>query len=114
MNKIIVYSIVAFCSVLGAIGQILFSKASDSINLSKPFELITNYSLMIGLVCYSISMILYILVLKYGEVSVLYPIIALSYIWVMFMSVWFLGSQITLFKSIGVLLIIIGVVCIVR
>jgi len=114
MKQFIVYLIVGFCSILGAIGQICFSKASGDINISKPFEIITNYSLVTGLVCYGMSMVLYILVLKHGEVSILYPIIALSYVWVMFMSVWFLGEHLTTFKSLGVFLIIIGVVCIVR
>ena len=114
MNKIIIYLIVAGCSVLGAIGQIMFSKASDSINISKPFELITNYSLITGLLCYGVSMVIYILMLKHGDVSVLYPIIALSYVWVMFMSVWILGENITTFKVLGTLLILSGVTCIVR
>jgi len=114
MKQILVYCIVAFCSILGAIGQIFFSKASGNIHLTKPFELLTNYNLMIGLFSYGISMVLYILVLKHGDVSVLYPIIALSYIWVLIMSVVFLGEQITLFKSLGVLLIVGGVALIVR
>jgi len=114
MNQILVILIVALCSVFGAIGQIFFSKASKTMDLTKPFELLTNYSLVIGLLCYGIATIVYILMLKHGKLSILYPIIALSYVWVLFLSSWLLNEQITLIKSIGVFMIILGVALIVR
>jgi len=50
--------------------------------------------------------------LKYGELSVLYPIIALSFVWVNIISFELLGESLNTFKWAGVSLIIIGVTCI--
>jgi len=114
MKRNLIYLIVVCCSILGAIGQIMFAKGSQTINLSKPIELLTNYSLIVGFVCYGIATVVYIIMLQYGNVSVLYPIIALSYVWVLFLSAFLLGQPLTTFKMLGVALIIIGVGAIVR
>ena len=47
-----------------------------------------------------------------GEVSVLYPIIATSYIWVSFLSIFFLNEIMNIFKWLGVAFIIAGIVSI--
>ena len=44
-----------------------------------------------------------------GEVSVLYPLLAMSYVWVSLLSIWFLGEVMTSVKWMGVMGIILGV-----
>ena len=53
-----------------------------------------------------------ILSLRGGEVSVLYPIIATSYIWVSFLSIFFLNESMNNFKWLGVTSIIAGIILI--
>jgi uncharacterized membrane protein len=65
-----------------------------------------------GLVLYAIGGILLILSFRGGEVSVLYPIIATSYIWVSFLSIYFLNELMNLFKWLGVFTIVAGIVLI--
>ena len=47
---------------------------------------------------------------KGGEVSVLYPIIATSYIWVSLMSAYFFKENLNLFRWIGIFVIISGII----
>jgi uncharacterized membrane protein len=53
--------------------------------------------------------LLFIPALKGGDLSVLYPFVALAYIWVSLLSVKFLGEKMNKFKWLGIALIIIGV-----
>jgi len=54
--------------------------------------------------------VLMITAFKGGEVSVLYPIVATSYIWVSLMSAYFFGDSLTLLRWAGVFVIITGIV----
>ena len=74
--------------------------------------IITNYYLIAGLLLYVVGGALLIISFRGGEVSVLYPIFATSYIWVSFLSVKFLGEIMNILKWIGVVSIIIGIVSI--
>ena len=105
MNKLIIIGIVVFCSVLGAFGQLFFKMGGN------PFS---PLKLFIGLVFYGLATIIYIGALRYGELSSLYGLIALSYIWVMILSLKYLGETITISKWIGAFGILISVVLIVR
>lgn len=62
-----------------------------------------------GLVLYGINTGLLILALRDGELSLLYPVISLTYVWVAIMSVTILGETLTLTKIAGIALICFGV-----
>lgn len=98
MNKIII--VVLICALLGSVGQIFFKKASDNLTF-EIMPLITNYWLILGLFFYGVATIGYVIALKYGEVSKLYPVIAFSYLFVLIFSWKFLGEKITFLKVLG-------------
>ena len=103
--------LVLFCGLLGAFGQIMFKLASD--NLVFTFKgLLTNYKLILGLGFYGISAILFVLALRFGEVSTLYPLIATSYIWVLLIAGIFLKEDVGILKVLGIFSIILGVILI--
>lgn len=99
---------VILATLVGAFGPILLKKASAG-KLSDIKSLINNYDLFIGILLYGLSTILFIPALKGGDLSVLYPFVALVYIWVSLLSVKFLGEKMNKYKSIGIALIIVGV-----
>ncbi len=68
-----------------------------------------NVILLSGLALYVVAAVLLITALKFGELSVLYPAIATSFIWVNVLSFIFLEEKITLLRWIGAGLIVIGV-----
>ena len=100
--------LVVSATLVGAFGPILLKKASAK-RLSKLSSLATNYHLFGGVALYAIGTLLFIPALKGGDLSVLYPFVSLSYIWVSLLSVKFLGEKMNKFKWIGIALIIVGV-----
>ena len=100
--------LVISATLVGAFGPILLKKASEK-KLSKFSSLITNYALMGGVALYGIGTILFIPALKGGDLSILYPFISLTYVWVSLLSVKFLGERMNKLKWLGVFLIILGV-----
>ena len=104
-------SIVVTATVIGAFGSLLLKTGSSRVNLN-PFDQIKNWRLILGIFLYGISAIMFIVALKRGDLSVLYPITSLSYVWIAFLSNKFLGEKINSFKIIGTILIVMGVILI--
>ncbi len=100
--------LVILATLIGAFGPILLKKASAK-KLSSISSLLSNYHLFGGVALYGIGTILFIPALKGGDLSVLYPFVALIYIWVSLLSVKFLGEKMNGHKWVGIILIIIGV-----
>lgn len=100
--------LVLFTTLLTSSAQIFYKIGSATLSLN-PVELISNYYLIGGLLLYAVGGALMIISFRGGEVSVLYPIIATSYIWVSFLSIYFLGEMMNNFKWLGVISIIAGI-----
>jgi len=100
--------LVILASLVGSFGPILLKKASAK-KLSDVRSLMKNYPLMLGVFLYGIGTILFIPALKGGDLSILYPFVALTYIWVSLLSVKFLGEKMNSTKWGGIAFIIIGV-----
>ena len=102
--------ILAFLTtILTSTAQIFYKLASNTINFNNLIELITNYYLIGGLTLYLIGGIIMIISLRGGEVSVLFPIIAASYIWVSILSDIFLGEKMNFYRWLGVIIIVAGI-----
>ncbi|MBI2655719.1 EamA family transporter [Candidatus Woesearchaeota archaeon] len=100
--------LVLFTTLLTSSAQIFYKLGSKTLTLD-PLSIITNYYLIGGLLLYAVGGILMIVSFRGGEVSVLYPIIATSYVWVSFLSIYFLGEVMNAYKWLGVLGIIAGI-----
>lgn len=100
--------LVVLATLIGAFGPILLKKASAK-KLSRISSLIRNYHLFGGVFLYAMGTMLFIPALKGGDLSILYPFVALNYIWVSLLSVRFLGEKMNSMKWIGISLIILGV-----
>ena len=101
-----IVTVVGAC-LIGSFGPIFLKKSSNDFNLN-PIKQIKNKNLLIGLFFYGIGSVLFIPALKGGELSILYPLVATSYIWVSFWSVKFLGEKMNKFKWLGIILILFG------
>lgn len=102
--EIILYIIIA--TWIGAFGALFLKKGSNF----KFKEFYKNYTLFFGLLLYGLSSILFIYTLRFGELSIIYPLTSLSYVWVICLSIWFLKEKITKRKWLGIIFIIIGVI----
>jgi len=101
------------CALAGSMGQLLFKTGSASVGMSLSSWL-TNWRVLAGFFLYGVSAIGFIVALKHGKLSLLYPVIATSYIWVTLLSVWFLGEKANMYHWVGIALILSGVAIIVR
>ncbi len=102
------------CTLFGGVAQYLFKISTHAVFTLAGggiawMAILTNYPLWIGLACYGIFTLLITLALRDGELSLLYPVISLTYIWVIFISVLFLHEPLTVWKLAGVTLICLGV-----
>ena len=98
---------VILCTLFTSSGQILWKLGSASVEGVSSF--ILNPLLLLGFVCYGLGAGLLIIALKYGELSVLYPFIALSFIWVNVFSIFIFGELISIVNWLGILSILLGI-----
>lgn len=96
------------CTLFGAVAQILIKTGMGHF---KPElgALLTNWPLIAGYFLYGVNTLLMVLALKNGEMSQLYPIIALTYVWTTLLSYTLLGEHPNLYKNIGIAIIVLGV-----
>lgn len=104
-----IYLIVLFMTVLGAIAGLFLKKASGGNGF---LEFAKNKFFYLGTFIYFIAAILNIYVLKYLPYSVVLPLTAITYIWTMIFAHFTLKEIITNKKIVGVTLIILGAFCV--
>ncbi len=103
--------LILFTTLLTSSAQLLYKLGSATLSFDI-IGILTNYYIISGILLYAVGGILIIVSFRGGEVSVLYPIIATSYIWVSFLSMYFLNEAMNVFKWLGVISIITGIISI--
>jgi len=93
--------LVVACTLLTAYAEYLWKTGSDSF---------FSPAVILGFVLFGFGAFLMVLALSKGELSVLYPILSLTFVWGLTFSVIFLGEPIYTGKIIGFVTIIVGVV----
>lgn len=108
--------LVVCCTFIGAAAQILMKIGAHNLPpvspasiLANPLIVLTNFALLGGLSLYGLFTLLLIVALRDGELSVIYPIIALNYVWVTILSLIFFQETMNPFKACGITVIVIGV-----
>ena len=94
-----------------AIGSIYLKKGSRnlSFNLKKVFK---NEDLVIGSAMHLLSGLIFLIALRFNDVSILYPFSAISYAMVAIMSKKYLDEKVGKFNWHGIIFITIGVILI--
>src|SRR3989344_1411965 len=100
--------LVFISAIFGSYGALYLKKGSSSLhrNILKQFP---NFKLLFGIGLYVVSSVFFITSLKFGELSVLYPLTSITYIGVVSLSIWKLGERMNKFKILGICLIILGI-----
>jgi len=106
-------ALVFCCTLIGALAQMLIKTGAAHIQhrglIGTFIGILTTLPLFAGYSLYGVSMILLVLALRHGELSRLYPVISLTYVWVCLLSIFYLHEPVNLYKAGGVALIVIGV-----
>jgi drug/metabolite transporter (DMT)-like permease len=97
------------CTILGAAAQILLKTGANQLVHPSLLAMVTNLALLGGLSFYGVSTLLLVLALKDAELSLLYPVIALTYVWVTLLSLFIFHDRVNPVKLIGIGIIVVGV-----
>ena len=102
------------CTVLGATAQILIKLGANTLGphpsvLDMAIKILTTPSLFIGYSLYAMSTVLLVLALRHGELSLLYPVIALTFVWVTILSVLIFHDSMNPMRLAGIAIIVSGV-----
>jgi uncharacterized membrane protein len=92
----------------GSFGAVFLKLGAEHMNGSLA-RLISNYWLGIGVALYLLSSIFYIMGVAQGELTVLYPMVSLGYIWAILWARLLFKEAFTTAKIGGLLMIIVGV-----
>jgi|TARA_B100001964_G_scaffold228947_1_gene280698 undecaprenyl phosphate-alpha-L-ara4N flippase subunit ArnE len=110
-TKLWAMGIVLASTLLTSTAQLFYKFGAEKLEFDI-LSIITNVNIIAGILLYAVGGILLIISFRGGEVSVLYPIFATSYIWVSFLSIYFLGEVMNIFKWTGIFVIIAGIILI--
>ena len=95
-------------SFFGSFGAV-FLKIGAS-RIGKSFRsILSNWQLGLGIAFYLFSSVLFVLGVRKGELSVLYPMVSLGSVWTLFWSRIFLGEPLTRTKFVALGLILTGI-----
>jgi len=100
--------LVLVASFIGSFGAVFLKAGAGRTQCLK--SLVFNPRLAIGVCLFLISTVFYLLGIRRGELSVLYPMVSLGYIWTLFWSRLFFGEPLTKMKFAGLGLILFGII----
>jgi len=102
-------ALMVLCTIFTSLGQILWKLGVNKYISNDIFSLL-NIPFVLGFVSYGLGAVLMLIAFRRGELSVLYPIVATSYIWVSIISPrLFPDDFMNAWKWSGVIVILISV-----
>lgn len=102
-------ALIIIATWIGAYGALYLKKGARELKGSL-IQKITNKKIWSGLMLYGLASVFSLMALKYENVSIIYPLTSMSYIWVALLSKKYLNEDLNKYKIIGIALIILGVV----
>ena len=104
------FLLVFACTIVGAAAQLLIKTGMSPSHFSPHLlAILTDIPLIAGYSLYGINTLMMVLALKDGEMSMLYPIIALTYVWTTLASYTLLHEPSNMYKNVGIVTIVLGV-----
>ncbi|MCB9358383.1 EamA family transporter [Candidatus Woesearchaeota archaeon] len=100
--------LVLMSALCGGIAPIII-KVGTRKSFRKIKNIFLNPALILGIGVYALGTVFFVPALKGGELSVLYPFIATSYIWATFFSWKILKEEINRNKWYGIFFIVLGI-----
>ena len=116
-NLFLVIIVMIISTLIGSIGSLLLKKGSEHFDIDirkgitkTVMKLLKNYNVVFGAILYFVSASFFIYLLRIEDLSMLYPMTSLSYVFVTILSVYILKERLNVYKTFGIMAIIIGVV----
>ncbi len=102
--------LVILASVIGSFGAVYLKLGAAP--MQKGLKYILNGRLLFGIALYIGSSIPFVMGVRHGELSVLYPMVSIGYVCTMIWSRIFFSEPITMPKLGALLIIVAGIICI--
>ena len=102
--------LVLCASLVGSSGAVFLKMGAEP--MKNGLRYILNWKLFTGLALFVGSSVPFVVALRHGELSVLYPMVSLGYVWTMVWSKVFFNEPITRAKVGALFMILAGIVCI--
>jgi len=102
-------ALVIVASMFGSFGMVFFKAGANNMTGGLP-GLIFNWRLILGIALYLLSSVFFVLGVKVGELSILYPLVSLGTVWTLLWARLFFNEPLTKAKFAAVGLILIGIV----
>jgi uncharacterized membrane protein len=103
-------ALVVIFTLISAIAQACLKTGATALGAGPTIRgVLYDFPLIAGLMLYGVGTVLMVLALRHGELSVLWPVISLSYVWVTIISMVWFHEPMNLPKALGVAVIIFGV-----
>jgi drug/metabolite transporter (DMT)-like permease len=96
-------------SFVGSFGAAFLQAGAERLHRDV-WTLFTNWRLAVGVTFFVASSLLYLKGIKHGELTILYPMISLGYVWTLLWSRIFFHEPFTRNKFLGLGLIVTGIV----
>jgi len=111
------FSMLLTSLIFSSFGQIALQHGMNRVgsvdSLSRLFHALTTPHVLLGLSLYALGALFWLTVLsRVKQLSLVYPMISLSYVLVAFLSWWIFRDQITALRIAGIFLICVGVACV--
>lgn len=108
------FFILLIALLFGSFGQIaLKAGMSNAPKAGTPLGVLriifTQPYVLLGLACYASSTLFYLYVIQRADLSLVYPMVSISYVLVTFLSWALLGERVSPYRLIGLILIVVGV-----
>ncbi len=94
-------------AIIGSLGAVGLKAGANHLKFTV-HGLLTNWKLAVGLGLYLLSTAFYVKGISRGEISVLFPLVSLGYVWTAIWSKVFFGESMTRAKYAGLGLIVVG------
>jgi drug/metabolite transporter (DMT)-like permease len=111
-RKLAIFIVLA-CTLLVAMGQYLIKLGANRLShaglLATAIGIITIPQLFAGYCLYAVFTVMFVYALRHGELSILYPLIALGYVWVTITAVVAFHDSMNPLKVVGLIVIMCGV-----
>ena len=101
---------------IGAVGQVAFKYGAMDLNKNPGVTLLDKikWPIVLGLVLYGVSTILYIMALRKLELSYAYPMVSLGYVFVFIASYFLFNEPLSWLRMGGLLVIMLGIIMVAR
>jgi drug/metabolite transporter (DMT)-like permease len=109
LKTINIIFLMILCTLFTSLGQVFYKLGANNFSFNL-LDIIKNYWLILGLFFYFLGAFLLIIALKNAELSIVYPMISLSFLWVSLISKFYLNEKLYFNKILGMISIVSGIV----